>query len=216
MTIKDEKPINLPANMVLQRDWSWAQRQKFKSKKEKNNNKKQDLKDKIKKRLELSSKIVETRRQQIFKAQVSAQLPIAEHTDTLIKAIQENQVVIVAGATGSGKSTQIPKLCLSAGRGVRGLIGCTQPRRIAARSVAVRVAEELQVEMGALVGYQVRFTDHTAASTQLKFMTDGILLAQAQRDRYFDEYDTIIIDEAHERSLVRRKCNCLFRFRSMR
>ncbi|NBB92114.1 MAG: ATP-dependent RNA helicase HrpA [Gammaproteobacteria bacterium] len=128
-------------------------------------------------------------------------LPIAAHAEPIVEAIRANQVVIVAGETGSGKSTQLPKLCLEAGRGVRGLVGCTQPRRIAARSVARRVAEELGTELGQAVGFQVRFTDRVSAESYVKFMTDGILLAEVHHDRLLDAYDTLIIDEAHERSL---------------
>ena len=117
------------------------------------------------------------------------------------KAILENQVVVIAGETGSGKTTQLPKICLEAGRGVHGLIGHTQPRRLAARSVASRIAEELQVSVGEQVGYQVRFTDHSNERSLVKLMTDGILLAESQHDRFLNRYDTLIIDEAHERSL---------------
>jgi ATP-dependent helicase HrpA len=130
-----------------------------------------------------------------------ASLPIAERWDDLVAAIRDHQVVIVAGETGSGKSTQLPKACLELGRGVRGLIGHTQPRRVAARTIAERVAEELGVELGGAVGYTVRFTDRVADGTLIKVMTDGILLAEIQRDRMLRRYDTIIIDEAHERSL---------------
>ena len=108
---------------------------------------------------------------------------------------------MIAGETGSGKTTQLPKLCLAAGRGVAGMIGCTQPRRIAARAVATRVAQELKSELGTVVGYQVRFTDRVGDDTRIKFMTDGILLAEISSDRYLSQYDTIIVDEAHERSL---------------
>jgi len=128
-------------------------------------------------------------------------LPISAHAGDIVEAIRGHQVVIVAGETGSGKSTQLPKLCLDAGRGERGLIGCTQPRRIAARSVARRVAEELGSELGQAVGFQVRFTDRVSADSYIKFMTDGILLAEVHHDRLLDAYDTLIIDEAHERSL---------------
>ena len=110
-------------------------------------------------------------------------------------------MVVIAGETGSGKTTQLPKMCLAAGRGAAGMIGCTQPRRIAARAVARRVAEELQVPLGGAVGYQVRFTDNVSERTAVKFMTDGILLAEIQSDRWLSQYDTLIIDEAHERSL---------------
>lgn len=125
-------------------------------------------------------------------------LPVSERREEILDAIRDNQVVIIAGATGSGKTTQIPKMCLELGRTS---IAHTQPRRIAARAVAERIAEELKVELGGLVGYQVRFTDQASAETEVKVMTDGILLNALQRDRLLSAYDTIIIDEAHERSL---------------
>jgi len=134
-------------------------------------------------------------------AAVDAGLPIAASADDIVKLIRKHQVVVIAGETGSGKTTQLPKLCIAAGRGAAGIIGCTQPRRIAARSVARRVAEELQVPVGGLVGFQVRFNDAVSDATAIKFMTDGILLAEIQADRWLSKYDTIIIDEAHERSL---------------
>lgn len=130
-----------------------------------------------------------------------ASLPITERREELLAAIGTHQVVIVAGETGSGKSTQLPKLCLELGRGIDGLIGHTQPRRVAARTIAERVAEELGTELGSLVGYTVRFNDRVGESTLVKVMTDGILLAEIQRDRLLSRYDTLIIDEAHERSL---------------
>ena len=129
------------------------------------------------------------------------ELPVSAARDRIAAAIRHHQVVIVCGETGSGKTTQIPKMCLELGRGMRGLIGHTQPRRIAARSVAARIAEELGVELGTAVGYKVRFTDHTRPDAYVKLMTDGILLAETQSDRTLAAYDTIIIDEAHERSL---------------
>jgi ATP-dependent helicase HrpA len=129
------------------------------------------------------------------------ELPIAARRPELLAAIRDNQVVIVAGETGSGKSTQLPKLCLEAGRGVAGMIGHTQPRRIAARSIATRIAEEIGTTVGATVGFTVRFSDQVGDTTLIKLMTDGILLAEIQRDRLLRAYDTIIIDEAHERSL---------------
>ncbi|KQW49124.1 ATP-dependent RNA helicase HrpA [Nocardioides sp. Root1257] len=129
------------------------------------------------------------------------ELPVTQRRDDIAEAIREHQVVIIAGETGSGKTTQLPKICLELGRGTAGLIGHTQPRRIAARSVAERIASELGTELGDLVGYQVRFTDRTSKSSRVKLMTDGILLAELQRDRQLRKYDTIIIDEAHERSL---------------
>ncbi len=128
-------------------------------------------------------------------------LPITDRRDDLLAAIRDHQVVIVAGETGSGKSTQLPKLCLELGRGVHGLIGHTQPRRVAARTIAERIAEELGTELGSIVGYTVRFTDRVSDATLLKVMTDGILLAEVQHDRQLSRYDTLIIDEAHERSL---------------
>ena len=131
----------------------------------------------------------------------AAGLPIAERWDELARALTDHQVVIVAGATGSGKSTQLPKVCLHVGRGTAGMIGHTQPRRVAARTIAERVADELGVELGTAVGYAVRFTDRVADDTLVKVMTDGILLAEIQRDRMLRRYDTIIVDEAHERSL---------------
>ena len=129
------------------------------------------------------------------------QLPVVERRDDIAAAIRDHQVVVIAGETGSGKTTQIPKICLELGRGLDGTIGHTQPRRIAARAVAERLAEELGVELGSAVGYQVRFTDQSSRDTLVKVMTDGILLAEMQRDRELRRYDTIIIDEAHERSL---------------
>jgi ATP-dependent helicase HrpA len=129
------------------------------------------------------------------------QLPITAHREELLESIRRHQVLIVAGETGSGKTTQLPKLCLEAGRGAAGLIGCTQPRRIAARAMASRVAEELGTELGGLVAYQVRFRERSSAASVVKFMTDGILLAESMRDRDLRRYDTLIIDEAHERSL---------------
>ena len=133
------------------------------------------------------------------------ELPVSQRRDDIAAAIRDHQVVIVAGETGSGKTTQLPKICLELGRGVHGMIGHTQPRRIAARSVAERIAEEIGGpglgEPGGAVGYQVRFTDRSSKDTLVKLMTDGILLAELQHDRLLSAYDTLIIDEAHERSL---------------
>ncbi len=140
-----------------------------------------------------------------MRIQFPAELPVSARREDIAAAIADHQVVIVAGETGSGKTTQLPKICLELGRGIGGrdgkLVGHTQPRRIAARSVAERIAEELGTELGDVVGYQVRFTDKTSAAGRLKVMTDGILLAELQRDKLLKKYDTIIIDEAHERSL---------------
>lgn len=129
------------------------------------------------------------------------ELPITERRDEIVSLIRDHQVVVITGETGSGKSTQIPKFCLEAGRGVERLIGCTQPRRIAAVTLAARVSDELGPDGPRLVGHKIRFQDRTSRSTRVKFMTDGILLAEAQQDRLFRAYDTIIVDEAHERTL---------------
>lgn len=128
-------------------------------------------------------------------------MPISGRAEELVAAIRANQVVVVAGETGSGKTTQLPKVCLRAGYGIKGLIGHTQPRRLAAVSVSARIAEELGVEAGLGVGYQVRFNDRTSPQTFLKLMTDGILLTEIQQDRFLNKYEVLIIDEAHERSL---------------
>jgi ATP-dependent helicase HrpA len=142
-----------------------------------------------------------TRSAQVPHVRIPAELPIADRSAELVTLIQKHQVLVVAGETGSGKSTQLPKICLSAGRGVRGLIGHTQPRRLAARTVAERIAEELGSKVSDAVGYKVRFTDEVSERTYIKLMTDGILLAEIQRDPLLSRYDTIIVDEAHERSL---------------
>jgi len=144
---------------------------------------------------------IERRRSGVPTVTYPEDLPIAAHREVLAEAIREHQVVVVAGETGSGKSTQLPKLCLELGRGVEGLIGHTQPRRVAARTIAERVADELGCQLGTAVGYSVRFTDRVSPDTYIKVMTDGILLAEIQRDRMLRRYDTIIVDEAHERSL---------------
>src|SRR5579875_164028 len=130
-----------------------------------------------------------------------AGLPVSDRREEVMEAIRRHQVVVVAGETGSGKTTQIPKMCLELGRGVDGMIGHTQPRRIAARTVAERIAEELGVTLGGAIGYQVRFTDTVGDTSLVKVMTDGILLAEIRHDRMLTAYDTIIVDEAHERSL---------------
>ncbi len=142
------------------------------------------------------------RRARVPEVTYPEQLPVSQKKDDIAAAIRDHQVVIVAGETGSGKTTQIPKICMELGRGVRGMIGHTQPRRIAARTVAERVAEELDTPLGETVGWKVRFTDQVDPdATFVKLMTDGILLAEIQTDRELRAYDTIIIDEAHERSL---------------
>lgn len=137
----------------------------------------------------------------IPKVEYPENLPVSQKKGDIAEAIKNNQVVVIAGETGSGKTTQIPKICLDLGLGAKGLIGHTQPRRLAARTVADRVAEELKVPLGEQVGYQVRFTDQVTDNTLVKLMTDGILLAETQNDRFLNRYEVIIIDEAHERSL---------------
>ncbi|MEO7072875.1 MAG: ATP-dependent RNA helicase HrpA, partial [Rhodanobacter sp.] len=133
--------------------------------------------------------------------QLDPMLPISARAEDIVELIRTHQVVVIAGETGSGKTTQLPKLCLAAGRGEAGMIGCTQPRRLAARSMARRVAEELGTPVGEIVGFQVRFNDQVSERSLIKFMTDGILLAETQGDPWLSAYDTLIIDEAHERSL---------------
>ena len=143
----------------------------------------------------------QSRLNDVPKIEYDSSLPVSERREEIANAIRDNQVVVICGETGSGKSTQIPKICLELGRGIDGLIGHTQPRRIAARSVAARIAEELQSPLGKAVGFKIRFTDTTSPNSYIKLMTDGILLAESQGDRFLNQYDTIIIDEAHERSL---------------
>ncbi|SEE35088.1 ATP-dependent RNA helicase HrpA [Jiangella alba] len=144
---------------------------------------------------------VERRKATVPAVRYPQELPVSQRRDEIAAAIRDHQVVIVAGETGSGKTTQLPKICLELGRGIRGAIGHTQPRRLAARTVAERVAEELHTELGRAVGYQVRFTAKAGDDTLVKLMTDGILLAEIGQDRLLRRYDTLIIDEAHERSL---------------
>lgn len=144
---------------------------------------------------------VERRASAIPEITFPEELPVSARHDDIAQAIRDHQVVVIAGETGSGKTTQIPKICLELGFGRRGLIGHTQPRRLAARTVAERIADELGQDIGQSVGYAIRFDDRVSPSTSVKLMTDGILLAEMQRDRFFNAYDVIIIDEAHERSL---------------
>ena len=149
-----------------------------------------------------SQSLLERRRSQIpARIEYPSELPVSERRDEVAKLIDAHQVVVLCGETGSGKSTQLPKICLDLGRGVLGRIGHTQPRRIAARSLASRVSQELRSELGSLVGYKVRFHDRVRPETSIKLMTDGMLLAELQQDRTLSQYDTLIIDEAHERSL---------------
>src|SRR6185436_1145967 len=148
-----------------------------------------------------SAEQAEQRRARLPRVTFPDELPISAKRSDIAEAIRSHQVLIVCGETGSGKTTQLPKICLELGRGVQGMIGHTQPRRIAARSVAARIAAELHTALGEAVGFQVRFTDKSSSDNYIKVMTDGILLAQTQADRWLSQYDTLIIDEAHERSL---------------
>ncbi|HHR5899461.1 TPA: ATP-dependent RNA helicase HrpA [Providencia alcalifaciens] len=157
--------------------------------------------DVIKGDVEKAKQRVEKKRLNMPKIVYPENLPVSQKKQAIFDAISQHQVVIIAGETGSGKTTQIPKICLELGRGVKGFIGHTQPRRLAARSVASRLAQELECELGTNVGYKVRFSDQVSDTTQVKLMTDGILLAELQNDKLLLQYDTIIIDEAHERSL---------------
>lgn len=165
------------------------------------NNKDSQVIGKISEQIDASVAITQRRRQTLPSINLPEELPITAHRDELIQAIKTHQVVIVAGETGSGKSTQLPKLCLQAGRGITGMIGHTQPRRVAARSIASRLSSELGTLPGEQVGYKVRFNDQTSPDTLIKLMTDGILLAETRSDQWLNDYDTLIIDEAHERSL---------------
>src|SRR5688500_7607457 len=151
--------------------------------------------------IERSSNRRAARQRDLPKPRYPMELPVVQKRDDIAAAIAANQVVVVCGETGSGKTTQLPKICLELGRGVAGMIGHTQPRRIAARSVSARIASELNTTVGAAVGYKIRFGDKTSPDTFIKVMTDGILLAETQGDRFLEQYDTLIIDEAHERSL---------------
>jgi ATP-dependent helicase HrpA len=151
--------------------------------------------------LEKSRAGLAQRQASLPKPEFQADLPVNERRAEIAALIKKHQVVIVCGETGSGKTTQLPKICLELGRGGAGLIGHTQPRRLAARSVATRLAQELKTQVGTGVGVKIRFQDRSTADSWVKLMTDGILLAESQSDPYLSAYDTIIIDEAHERSL---------------
>jgi len=155
----------------------------------------------LERRVEASILQKDRRVQDLPKLSYPENLPITAKKDTIVNAIRKHQVVIISGDTGCGKSTQIPKMCLEAGRGIGGRIACTQPRRIAATTIAGRIAEELGEEIGKSVGYKIRFKDRTSRYGYIKVMTDGMLLAETQQDPHLNEYDTIIVDEAHERSL---------------
>jgi len=148
----------------------------------------------IERKVSQSQQRYQQRQAQLPKISYPESLPVSSHRDEIAAAIQAHQVVIIAGETGSGKTTQIPKICLELGRGIGGIIGHTQPRRIAARSVATRIAQELESQVGEHVGYKVRFSDKSQKQSYIKLMTDGILLAEIQGDSRLEQYDTIIID----------------------
>ena len=193
------KPINdLIARSMVRDQFRFHRRLK---KLQKNNKADSQSLEKLKKDIQTSVSHRVSRLASIPKSTYPKHLPVSDRREEIGEAIKNNQVVIVAGETGSGKTTQLPKICLELGRGVAGLIGHTQPRRLAARSIANRIADELKTELGAAVGYKVRFKDQVSSKTYLKLMTDGILLAEIQGDRFLNDYDTLIIDEAHERSL---------------
>lgn len=164
-------------------------------------NEQQKQQQKFYKLLETSTKAVEERKQSVPVITLNEELPVSQKAEELVQAIKDNQVIIVAGETGSGKTTQLPKIAMMAGRGITGQIGHTQPRRLAARSVSARIAEELGEPLGQTVSFKIRFNEQGSAKSLIKLMTDGILLAELGHDRFLSKYDTIIIDEAHERSL---------------
>ena len=161
----------------------------------------QEDRARFEKQLAAAQARVERRRASVPEITYPPQLPVSARRDDLLAAIRDHQVVVVAGETGSGKTTQLPKICLELGRGVRGAIAHTQPRRIAARTVAQRIADELDVPLGGAVGYAVRFDDRGSEDTLIRLVTDGLLLAEIRRDPLLRRYDTVIVDEAHERSL---------------
>ncbi len=172
-----------------------------KDRQERDRKKRDRQEDNLRERIDTSIRERERRRDQKFKLDYPDTLPVANHRQELIEAITKNRVTIVAGETGSGKTTLLPLFCLEAGRGIEGKIGCTQPRRIAATSIARRLAEELGESLGNTVSYKIRFDEKGGVRSRIKVMSDGILLAETQSDHYLNQYDTLIIDEAHERSL---------------
>ncbi len=192
----------LQPDSLMQRDLAWLRRRRAQLKRFRGpDDKRLKLQQQYQRRLDQSLLQRKQRADHLPRLLEAPELPISARADDIVAAIQKHSVLIVAGETGSGKSTRLPQLCLKAGRGQRGLIGSTQPRRIAARSVARRVAEEMQTELGQAVGFQVRFNEKLSPDSYIKFMTDGIALAEIHHDRHLDQYDTLIIDEAHERSL---------------
>ncbi|PTA50107.1 ATP-dependent RNA helicase HrpA [Shewanella morhuae] len=198
----DTHPLsNAFLNLCYQSDASRIRRRLFKLNKEVDSDKKTQTLAQLSKQAQAAFEKVELRRNARPKINYPENLPVSLMRDDIARAIAGNQVVIIAGETGSGKTTQLPKICLELGLGCRGMIAHTQPRRLAARSVASRIAEELQSPLGEVVGFKVRFADALKSDSYIKLMTDGILLAELTSDRNLDQYDTIIIDEAHERSL---------------
>ncbi|MGD8204757.1 ATP-dependent RNA helicase HrpA [Pantoea sp. FN0305] len=186
---------------VTLRDRQRLQRRLHGAKKVKNPTAWQSIAEELEKEFALAEQRLQQRQAATPVIRFPENLPVSQKQQEIADAIRDHQVIIVAGETGSGKTTQLPKICLTLGRGVKGLIGHTQPRRLAARTVANRIADELETSLGGCVGYKVRFNDQVSDNTQIKLMTDGILLAEIQQDRLLMQYDTIIIDEAHERSL---------------
>ncbi len=200
MSSSDEFKATLSKVMLSDRHWLRQQSNKL-QRLQRDGKSTDDLQERFQQRLQNSLQRREQRKQTQPEISFEHDLPINAHRDEIVAALRDSQVIVVAGETGSGKSTQLPKICLDAGYGVRGLIGHTQPRRIAARSVAQRIAHELKSPLGNAVGYKIRFDDKTNERTYIKLMTDGILLAEAAGDRFLNQYEVLILDEAHERSL---------------
>ena len=192
--------FDLTQAMLSDRHWLRQQSRKL-SRLKRDGNPTDALEARITERFQRSSRQFSQRKNNRPTPSFDGNLPIHEHHDEILAALHEHQVIVVAGETGSGKSTQLPKICLDAGFGVAGLIGHTQPRRIAARSVAQRIADELNSPLGQAVGYKIRFDDKVNDQSSIKLMTDGILLAEAAGDRFLNQYEVLILDEAHERSL---------------
>lgn len=188
-------------NSCLKKDYFVLKKRLHGAKKITDQEKQKQVIAKIAAAIAKSQQLKVTRSANIPAVEYPEQLPVSQKKEDIKAAIASHQVVIVAGETGSGKTTQLPKICLELGRGVDGYIGHTQPRRLAARSVSTRIAEEIGCEMGQEVGFKIRFSDQVSDNTYIKLMTDGILLSEIQQDRFLNQYDTIIIDEAHERSL---------------
>jgi len=193
-------PADDPIQNAMLRD-RHALRRKQRDLKKASEEKRVKLQQDFDDRLAKSIATTESRRAKSPAIEFTQDLPIMAWREEIVDTIRNHQVVVISGETGSGKSTQLPKFCLDAGFGIHGLIGHTQPRRIAARTIAQRVSDEIGSPLGEAVGFKIRFTDTTKDHTFVKLMTDGILLAETQRDRFLEQYEVIIIDEAHERSL---------------